>query len=129
MAMLIFAIPLIAYVLYVLEVSRTLGAIDPDLRIQGPGMAWLLLVPVFNVIWFFFLINAIRDGFEKMASRGRLKKDVDTGYKVGIAMGCCWAASLIPRLIFLSIIPLFVFSVLHWNALNKARKQVLSLSD
>ena len=38
MAMLIFAIPLIAYVLYVLEVSRTLGAIDPDLRIQGPGM-------------------------------------------------------------------------------------------
>ena len=57
MAMLIFAIPLIAYVLYVLEVSRTLGAIDADLRIQGPGMAWLLLVPVFNVIWFFFQIG------------------------------------------------------------------------
>lgn len=129
MAAIILAIPLLAYLFYVLEVSRTLGSIDPEFRSQTPSMAWLLLIPVFNVIWFFFLINAIRDGFEQMALHGRLRKEVDTGHKVGMAMGCCWAASFIPRLIFLSIIPLFVFSVLHWNALNKARKQVIPLSN
>jgi divalent metal cation (Fe/Co/Zn/Cd) transporter len=118
-------IPIIFAVLYINAISKTLRAIDPDMRTQSPGMAWLLLVPVFNVIWFFFLIKAIQDGFSRMQEAGRLKKDVDTGYNIGLAAGICWVATFIPRLMFLAFIPLFVFSVLHWNKLQRARQAVI----
>jgi hypothetical protein len=125
MMALIFTIPLIASILYINSIQKTLASIDPDFRSQSPAMAWLLLVPVFNAIWFFFLINAIRDGFEKMEANGKLKNQADTGHNIGLAVGICLAASFVPRLMFLAFLPLFVFSVLHWNKLQRARQSVI----
>jgi len=125
MLALLIVIPFIFFVLYINAISKTLRAIDPEMRTQSPAMAWLLLIPVFNVIWFFFLIKAIQEGFGRMQDAGRLKKEVDTGYNMGLAAGVCWVASIIPRLMFLAFIPLFVFSVLHWNKLQKARQAVI----
>jgi hypothetical protein len=87
-------------------------------------MAWLLLIPVFNVIWFFFLLKSIKGGFLKMYENKRISQPIDTGYTYGIAMGCCWAAIFIPKLIFVALIPMFVFSILHWTKLNNARKRL-----
>lgn len=125
MMAIIIAIPLIASILYINAIRKTLASVDPDMRSQNPEMAWLLLVPVFNAIWFFFLISAIRDGFSKMEANGRLNTSADTGYNIGLAVGFCLAASFIPRLIFLAFIPLFIFSVLHWNKLQRARQSVI----
>jgi hypothetical protein len=87
-------------------------------------MAWLLLIPVFNVIWFFFLLKSIKTGFLRMYENKRISQPIDTGYAYGIAMGCCWAAIFIPKLIFVALIPMFVFSILHWTKLNNARKRL-----
>jgi hypothetical protein len=87
-------------------------------------MAWLLLIPIFNVIWFFFLLKSIKTGFLRMHENKRISQPIDTGYAYGIAMGCCWAAIFIPKLIFVALIPMFVFSILHWTKLNNARKRL-----
>ncbi len=116
-------IPFVAFVFYIRAISKALSVIEPAHRKQAPGMAWLLLIPVFNVIWFFFLLKAIKQGFEEMTETRLLSQRIDTGYHYGIAMGCCWAASFIPKLIFVSLIPMFVFSILHWTKLNNARRQ------
>jgi hypothetical protein len=84
----------------------------------------LLLIPVFNVIWFFFLLKSIKNGFLRMYENKRINQPIDTGYVYGIAMGCCWAASFIPKLIFIALIPMFVFSIIHWTKLNNARKRL-----
>ena len=116
-------IPLVAFVFYIRAISKALAVIEPAYRTQAPGMAWLLLIPIFNVIWFFFLLKAIKQGFETMSQARLFHQRIDTGYHYGIAMGCCWAASFIPKLIFASVIPMFVFSILHWTKLNNARRQ------
>lgn len=123
-ALLLF-LPFIGFVFYIQAMSKALASIDPPLRTYGPAMAWLLLIPIFNVIWFFFLLRAIEDGFEKMAQQQRLSQPVDTGYKLGIAMGCCWAACFVPKIMFIAVIPMFVFSILHWNKLAKAQQAVI----
>ena len=110
--------------LIIRAISKTIKAIDPEYRAQAPGMAWLLLIPVFNVIWFFFLLKSIKSGFLKMHENRRISQPIDTGYAYGIAMGCCWAAIFIPKLIFIALIPMFVFSILHWTKLNNARKRL-----
>lgn len=117
-------VPLVTFLFYINALRKTLAVIDPEMRVQAPGLAWLLLIPIFNVIWFFFLLRAIRDGFDRMAAAGRLIKNVDTGYGMGLAMGCCWAAMLIPRLTLYAFIPMMVFSILHWNKLGQARASV-----
>ncbi|MEY5050644.1 MAG: hypothetical protein RLZZ619_574 [Pseudomonadota bacterium] len=117
-------IPLITFIFYIRAISRTLAAISEPYRTQSPGMAWLLLIPIFNVIWFFFLLRAIKDGFAQMYRDGLTPKEIDSGYNYGIGMGCCWAASFIPQFIFIALIPMFVFSILHWNKLNSARRAI-----
>lgn len=117
-------IPFVTFVFYIRAISKTIKAIDPEYRTQAPGMAWLLLIPVFNVIWFFFLLKAIKTGFLRMYENKRISQPIDTGYTYGIAMGCCWAAIFIPKLIFIALIPMFVFSILHWTKLNNARKRL-----
>ena len=124
MLALLIVIPFIFFVLYINAISKTLRAIDPEMRTQSPAMAWLLLIPVFNVIWFFFLLRAIKDGFAQMYRDGLTPKEIDSGYNYGIGMGCCWAASFIPQFIFIALIPMFVFSILHWNKLNSARRAI-----
>jgi hypothetical protein len=117
-------IPLITFIFYIRAISKTLTAISEPYRTQSPGMAWLLLIPIFNVIWFFFLLRAIKDGFANMYRDGLTQKEIDSGYNYGIGMGCCWAASFIPQFIFIALIPMFVFSILHWNKLNGARRAI-----
>ncbi len=117
-------IPFVTFVFYIRAISKTIKAIDPEYRTQSPGMAWLLLIPVFNVIWFFFLLKSIKTGFLRMYENKKISQPIDTGYSYGIAMGCCWAAIFIPKLIFIALIPMFVFSILHWTKLNNARKRL-----
>ena len=98
-AALLIIIPFVTFVFYIRAISKTIKAIDPEYRTQAPGMAWLLLIPVFNVIWFFFLLKAIKTGFLRMHENKRISQPIDTGNTYGIAMGCCWAAIFIPKLI------------------------------
>ena len=123
-AALLIIIPFVTFVFYIRAISKTIKAIDPEYRTQAPGMAWLLLIPVFNVIWFFFLLKSIKTGFFRMYENRRINQPIDTGYTYGVAMGCCWAAIFIPKLIFIALIPMFVFSILHWTKLNNARKRL-----
>jgi len=55
-------IPFVTFIFYIRAISKTIKAIDPEYRTQAPGMAWLLLIPIFNVIWFFFLLKSIKGG-------------------------------------------------------------------
>jgi hypothetical protein len=121
---LLIIIPFVTFIFYIMAISKTIKAIDPECRTQAPSMAWLLLIPVFNVIWFFFLLKSIKTGFLRMHENKRISQPIDTGYTYGIAMGCCWAAIFIPKLIFVALIPMFVFSILHWTKLNNARKRL-----
>ena len=123
-AALLIIIPFVTFIFYIRAISKTIKAIDPEYRTQSPGMAWLLLIPIFNVIWFFFLLKSIKTSFLRMHENKRISQPIDTGYTYGIAMGCCWAAIFIPKLIFVALIPMFVFSILHWTKLSNARRRL-----
>lgn len=119
-------IPLVAFSFYIHAIKKTLAAIDPSCRIQKPAMAWLLLIPIFNVIWFFFLLQAIRKGVDGMYEKKLVPNRIDSGYHYGTAMGSCWVASFIPGIFFIAVLPMFVFSILHWTKLNNVRSQIMT---
>ena len=117
----------IPLIFYILTLQRALEAVDQTMRPVAPGLVWLLLIPLFNFIWIFFLVVWITKGFEKMWQAGRLTTQTSAGFGVGIAYGVCWALCLIPGLNLLLMIPALVLWILHWVQVHQARKLVAAV--
>ena len=99
----LFAIGIQVLILYLLYDAQR--AIPPEHRRIEPGQVWLLLIPLFNLVWNFFVFIRIPESYQSyFYSRGRY--DVgDGGKSLGMWFSICTACSLIPCL---GIIPAFV---------------------
>ena len=57
----------ICYMLYI-----SLQAVPPEHRKMPPGQVWLLLIPLFNLVWNFFVFQRIPESYQSFFhSRGR----------------------------------------------------------
>lgn len=91
------------YIFYIMQVQRLLRLISPDLRKTEPDAAWLLLIPVFRLVWSFVLVTRIGDSLRaEQQRRGILEFDERPGFAIGIAMA---SASALYRLVSLADVP------------------------
>jgi hypothetical protein len=61
---------LIPAILFVLAQQNTLRIISPENREMSPGSVWLQIIPVFGLIWQFFVVTRIAHSISKeMASK------------------------------------------------------------
>jgi hypothetical protein len=117
---------LLPQVFYILALQASLKAVDPALRAMSPGLAWLLLIPLFNYIWIFVVVIRLARGYQRMWENQRLSSETNGGYGVGIAFAVSWVLCLIPLINLLAWIPALVFWVLHWVRVSQAKKLVLN---
>jgi hypothetical protein len=110
---------------YCLTLQRALAAIDQGNRKLDPRTAWLLLIPFFNLIWIYFLVVNLKDGYDAMSAGGRLKSQSNAGFGIGIAMAVCWSLGLVPFVNLLTIIPSLVLWILHWRKVAEAGTLVI----
>lgn len=70
--------------------------IPPQHRQMEPWQAWLLLIPLFNVVWNFFVFPKLAKSYQSyFAEQGRT--DVgDCGEKIGLWFAICYAVCVIP---------------------------------
>ena len=70
--------------------------IPPEHRKMQPGFVWLLLIPVFGLIWNFFIYLRLPESFQSyFSAQGRT--DVgDCGRGVGLWYAICAAAAFVP---------------------------------
>ena len=108
-------------VLYLLTLQRAFEAVDPDLRPMSPGMVWLLLIPLVNVVWMFFVVNHLKTAYTKMGAAGRLTAASNGAYGVGFALAICMAVSLVPFIGRLAALAALVLWIIHWVMVSKAR--------
>lgn len=123
--LIVLAIVLVPMILYILSIQKSLGAIDEDKRSLSPGMAWLYVIPLFNLVWIFFLVSHLKRGYEKMHAEGRLTRQVTAGYGVGIGYGVCCVLSMIPVINMIVAIPMIVLWIMHWVGVSQATKSVI----
>jgi hypothetical protein len=57
----VFAVVIVIWVFYFLTLQRALSRVAPHNRLMEPGMVWLGLIPIFNVIWNFFIVTRVPD--------------------------------------------------------------------
>jgi hypothetical protein len=93
----------------ILLASNALKAVPPQYRRIEPGMVWLLLIPLINVVWTFFVFPGVSRSFQRyFAAQGRTEHG-DCGERIGlwfaICFAVCWACFTLPFLSAFGTIP------------------------
>lgn len=80
----------------ILFLSNCLKRVPVPYRKMEPGMVWLLIIPLFNLVWNFFVYKAISESYQSyFQSQGRT--DVgDCGKSLGLAYCICSCVCIIP---------------------------------
>jgi hypothetical protein len=110
---------LVLYIFYILTLSRALSKCSASSRTMEPGMVWLLLVPIVNLVWDFRVVIGLA---KSLGNEFRLRNipndDPQPGMLLGITM-CTFGACETIRFLgaFLGVLAFaahLVLLILYW---------------
>ncbi|MGP8253194.1 MAG: hypothetical protein ACLQHF_14280 [Terracidiphilus sp.] len=106
---------LIPAIFYLLTLQNALGKCAPVSRTMEPGMVWLLLIPIFSLIWSFFVVMGLAKSLgNENRRRGIPCPDPLPGQTIGMAMCICGCCGIIPIINFLAGPAAFVLWIVYW---------------
>jgi hypothetical protein len=110
-----FAIFLIPAIFFLLTLQNTLSKCAPGFRTMEPGLVWLLLVPLFHLVWNFFVVMAIAKSLaNEYARRGIPSPEPLPGQPIGIAMSVCVCCCIIPLFGAVAALASLVLWIVYW---------------
>ena len=102
-------------IVYIAFLSGVLRKCSPASRTMEPGMVWLLLVPLLNVVWNFLVVTALA---RSLGNEFRLRNiptdNPEPGKSIGIAMCVCGACSIIPIVNIIAALPNLILWIMYW---------------
>lgn len=102
-------------IVYIAFLSGALRKCTPSSRTMEPGMVWLLLVPLLNVVWNFLVVSALA---KSLGNEFRLRNiptdNPEPGKAIGIAMCVCGACSIIPIVNIVAAPPNLILWIVYW---------------
>ena len=118
------AIFLIPMVFYILTLQKTLNKCSPENRAMQPGMIWLLLVPLVNIVWsFFVVINMAKSLGAEFQKRG-IAEEAEPGKKLGMIMCVLFCCGIIPILGMICSLGGLVCWILYWLKIVEFSKKL-----
>ena len=113
-ALIALVILLIPAIFYILTLQKALNKCAPENRAMQPGMVWLLLVPLVNMVWgFFVVINMAKSLGAEFRKRG-IAEEAETGKKLGLIMCVLLCCGIIPLLGMLCSLGGLVCWIMYW---------------
>ena len=89
-----------------------LSRVPAEHRKMAPGLVWLLMIPVFNLVWNFFVVMRISESYQSYF-RAQGKDVGDAGWGIGLAYAICAVVSLVPCLGVLAALASLVLLILY----------------
>jgi hypothetical protein len=106
---------LIPAIFYLLTLQNALAKCAPVSRTMEPGMVWLMLIPLFHIIWHFFVVMALAKSIGNEYRRRNIPcPDPLPGQSIGMAMCICACCGIIPGINFLAGPAAFVLWIIYW---------------
>jgi len=105
---------LIPAIFFILTMQRALQRCAPENRTMTPASAWLLLIPLFNLVWDFILVSQMAASLEREFKQRNIPVEPFPGKNVGLAWCILTVCSIIPILGILTGIAALVCWILYW---------------
>ena len=108
------AIILLPAIFYCLTLQKALSRCAPENRAMQPGMVWLLFIPLFNIVWqFFVVINVAKSLGAEFQKRG-MAEDPQPGKTIGLVTCILVCCGIIPIINFFSGIAALICWIIYW---------------
>ncbi len=79
-------IALVPAIFFILTLQKTLTTISPENRKMQPGQVWLMLIPLFNLVWQFIVVDRISDSIAAECRRLNIPlSEKRPSYNIGLA--------------------------------------------
>jgi hypothetical protein len=111
-------IGIIVHIFFLLTLSRCLAQCSPRNRTMEPGMVWLNLIPLFNLVWMFITIIKIAESLRnEYEDRGLRSDDPDFAQMTGI---------LYMVFSFFCGLVALIFFIMYWVKIANFKNQLMS---
>ncbi|WP_257311064.1 hypothetical protein [Geothrix fuzhouensis] len=91
------AIGIAIAIFYILTMQKALNLAGERHQKMNPSMVWLMLIPLFNLVWHFFVVKNVSDSIKSWAAENGKSVD-DAGYTIGLVTCIAQCCGLIPIL-------------------------------
>lgn len=111
----LFGILLIPTIFYILTLQHALEKCAPSSRTLSSSSLWLLLIPIFNLLWNFFVILGMAKTLANEFRRRNLPSPEPLpGQSIGMAMCICSVCRIIPILGLIAYLAYLVLWIIYW---------------
>jgi hypothetical protein len=123
----IFGVLLLPTIFYLITLQTTLNQVKPENRKMDPGLVWLALIPLFKIIWQFFIVVNVADSLKAEFARRNINVGEDRpGYSIGLTFCILNVCSIIPFLGFLTALAGFICWIIYWVKIAGFKSMLLS---
>ena len=77
---------LVPMIFYLLTLQKALNRCSPECRAMNPGMVWLMLIPLFNMVWHFFIVMNMAKSLGCEFQKRGIAEDPKPGQTLGLVM-------------------------------------------
>ena len=110
---------LLPLILYLLTLQKTLNLVRPENRHMEPGLVWLALIPIFSIIWNFFIVTKVAESLRLEFKQRNIPTGAEKpGYSIGLAYCILVCCTIIPVLGLLTSIAGLVCWIIYWVKIN-----------
>ncbi len=92
------ALALLPTILFLRMLEQTLTRCAPESRTLPPRRVWLILVPLWNVVWLFVVVNALSNSLHREFTRRGIVAEPRPAHRLGTVYAILMAMAIIPVL-------------------------------
>ncbi|MBA2250945.1 MAG: hypothetical protein H0W12_12235 [Chitinophagaceae bacterium] len=122
----VIALAIIPYIFFLITLQKTLNAISAENQKMSPGNVWLMLIPLFNIVWQFIVVNSIADSIKAECERLNIpiKENKPTS-----GLGLAWNISTVCFFIPFASLASLVLWILYWVKVNEFKNLIITNKD
>jgi hypothetical protein len=111
-----FLVVFVIYIFFLISLSSALSKCSRASRTMEPGLVWLMLIPLFNLVWQFFVVIALAKSLgNEFRARGVSNIEPEPGKSIGIALCVCAACGVVPLANLLAFPVQLILLVVYWT--------------
>jgi len=113
--LMIIGLALLPKIFFLLSLHRTFDEINQKNRRMQSAEVWLLLIPIFDMIWIFFVVQKMAESLEaEFKDRNIECGELKPSYNIGITYSILQACVVIPFFGFLASIGALITWIIYW---------------
>jgi hypothetical protein len=110
---------LLPTIFYLITLQNTLKEVSYENRKMQPSEVWLMLIPLFGLVWQFIIINRIADSLKSEFDKRNISVDEERpGYSIGLTYCILLCCGWIPVLGILASIGGLICWIIYWVKIN-----------